>query len=111
MPYFFLGITLNVVLFHPLETMSNKVYLSVQDPINSIVEFIVEVCLDAEDNHPGDERESESDHFQHFIKLFGNENRVVISGSIIESEITTFNARTPLVLSVFISINNPPPEA
>ena len=67
--YFFLVIILNVVFFHPLETFQHGFKEYEADPINSMTEFVVEVCLEIEDMQPGDERESESEQFNGFTKL------------------------------------------
>jgi|SRR5690606_23025666 hypothetical protein len=67
--YFFLSVMLNVVLFHPLETIQHNFSNMENDPINSITEFVMEVCLDIEDTVAGDERETESEHFNVLAKL------------------------------------------
>lgn len=111
--YFFLAVILNIVLFHPLETMQSDAYLSVPDPINSITEFVMEVCLDIQDNRPGDERESESDHFNSAIKLFSSFKNayLLVRQNLIIAEISNLFSDVTPVLKVFISITNPPPEA
>lgn len=111
--YFFLAVILNVVLFHPLETTYSNAYLSVPDPVNSITEFVMEVCLDIQDSQPGDERESESDHFSSAIKLFSSfkNANLLVRQNLVIAEIANLSSNAAPVLKVFISVNNPPPEA
>ncbi|MBX2946117.1 MAG: hypothetical protein KF725_09800 [Cyclobacteriaceae bacterium] len=110
--YFFLAVILNVVLFHPLETMYNNAPLSVQDPINSLAEFLMEVCLDIQDGQPGDEREGESEHFSSAFKLFSSLKNMNLRArqNLILTEIGNLSLNETPVLQVFLSINNPPPE-
>jgi len=112
--YFFLAAILNVVLFHPLETMNTNTYLSVPDPINSIAEFVMEVCLDVQDSHPGDEREAESDHFNSTLKLFSafeNTTGLFARQNLILVEIERLPSNALLLPQAFTTIHNPPPEA
>lgn len=111
--YFFLGVIINIVLFHPLETMQSDIFLTAPDPINSLTELVMEVCLDIQDNQPGDERESESEHFSSAIKLFSSfkNANLLIRQNLMIAEIANLSSNAAPVLKVFISINNPPPEA
>lgn len=112
--YFFLAVILNVVLFHPLETMHTNAYLSAPDPINSIAEFVMEVCLNIPDTQPGDERETESEHFSNGLKLVGGFEIMgcsIIRQNLIIAELVKISSAVSILSETFISINNPPPEA
>jgi hypothetical protein len=53
---------LNVVAFYAV-TPIHSVYDVTDDPVNSVTEFVIEVCFDIQDNLPGDERDAESGFF------------------------------------------------
>ncbi len=109
--YFFLLIIVNVVFFHPMSSVDRELHLF-SDPVNSLAEFVVEVCLQIEDVHPGDERESESDHFN-LSKLFkasGASSMLTVRHNylLVDQAIAVL----PLVITVqdFIRLATPPPE-
>ena len=60
--YFFLLLIINLVLFHPMNE-TDWVYSASNDPINSLTELVLEVCLEVPDTQAGDERSGETDQF------------------------------------------------
>lgn len=112
--YFFLAIIFNVVLFHPLETFQYGFKEQEEDPINSMTEFVVEVCLDIEDMQPGDERESESEQFNGLTKLItvfnnGFMYRLASDLSFKRPKIL-LNQEILFICKGFLAVFSPPPE-
>lgn len=112
--YFFLVSILNVVFFHPLETFQYGFKEYEEDPINSMTEFVVEVCLDIEDMQPGDERESESEQFNGFTKLI-----TVFNGGFMYRlpHVTSFRSQKQMpkqeilfICKGFFAVFSPPPD-
>jgi acyl-coenzyme A synthetase/AMP-(fatty) acid ligase len=84
------------------------------DPINSVAEFVVEICLDVEDTLPGDERESESEHFNGFGKIltFYNSGYTALPKAVIKStDSTPVTAREiNFICKGYMTVFSPPPE-
>lgn len=110
--YLFLLISLNVVLFHPMVGIDGLMHSDSHDPVNSITEFVVEVCFNIEDIHPGDEREAESEHFN-VVKLLSTFQSDSIQ--IIRQNFFLENTGIPVIQAAFFSqqyalVHTPPPE-
>lgn len=109
--YFFLLIIVNVVFFHPMSSVDRELHLF-SDPVNSLAEFVVEVCLQIEDVHPGDERESESDHFN-LSKLFkasGASSMLTIRHNYLLVNQAVAARPVVFIFQDFIRLTTPPPE-
>jgi hypothetical protein len=109
--YFFLLITVNVVFFHPMHSVDPDKHL-LTDPVNSITEFVVEVCLNIEDVHPGDEREAESAHFN-TVKLFqtpGASAIQIVRKNFLLIQQVSYAHAVSVFIQDFIRIATPPPE-
>ncbi|MBX2970726.1 MAG: hypothetical protein KF803_15245 [Cyclobacteriaceae bacterium] len=112
--YFFLAVMLNVLFFHPLETIQHNFSELENDPINSVAEFVMEVCLDIEDTLAGDEREAESEHFSGFGKLFTTHNNgyTILPNIEAASTSSTPEAARELIFICkgYMTVFSPPPE-
>lgn len=112
--YFFLAVMLNVLLFHPLETIQHNFSDLEDDPINSVAEFVMEVCLDIEDAFAGDEREAESEHFSGFGKLFTTHNNGYTILPKIEAASTSNTPKAAreiiFICKGYMTVFSPPPE-
>jgi len=109
--YIFLGIMLNVVLFHSMDTPDENAYITTQDPVNSLTEFVIEICFNILDNQPGDERQSESNHFK-LAKLVSTTcplSSTLLRKNYLIHKIVSNSQRLD-ISSVIITITNPPPE-
>mgnify|MGYP005855292615 CR=1 FL=1 len=112
--YFFLVIKFNVVFFHPLETFQYGFKEYEDDPINSMTEFVVEVCLDIEDMQPGDEREPESEQFNGLTKLItvfnGGFMYQLSHGISFSSQKLTPKQEILFICKGFFAVFTPPPD-
>ena len=84
----------------------------VADPINSIAELVVEVCLDIPDTQTGDERDAESEQFSGFqvTSSFVNSSMILQRKNfiIVTPQLRFYNSSIPSG-SAFAVIS-PPPE-
>lgn len=107
---FFLVLILNVLVLPEWVQPHENVFSD--DPINSITEFVMEVCLDFEDITPGDEREEEAP--------FSNQGKQVSQFLVndlvaLKRPVSSFMAeicieRCAVFFPVYFDINTPPPE-
>lgn len=109
--YIFLAIMFNVILFHSMDTNDKDAFITTQDPINSITEFVIEVCFDILDTQPGDERQAESGHFK-LAKLIGTTGPVCSALMRKNYFILNLTIRSEVykLPSFSIAVSNPPPE-
>jgi hypothetical protein len=112
--YFFLAIIFNVVLFHPLETFQYGFKEQEKDLINSMTEFVVEVCFDIEDMQPGDEREYESEQFNGLTKLItvfnGGFMYSLAHGIFLSSQKLIPKQEMLFICKGFFAVLSPPPD-
>lgn len=103
-------IIINIVFFHSFERIEQNAFEYEQDPVNSLAEFVIEVCFDTQDHHPGDERqaESSSDTSKIFTSAFKNLQLIRMDALLCDQLCSQHYDLS--ISQTWLDINNPPPE-
>jgi hypothetical protein len=108
-----LCVILNIVIFPALPGIPGSSQLRVhEDPVNSLAEFVIEVCLEIEDHLPGDEREAESGLFN-LVKLLSPVERETIAisrSNYLLSAVYSLRWWSAEIPDPCIAILSPPPQ-